>query len=176
MLQWLSQIWKKYGLDEGSFREVSNRKRQARKLMCKNYLMLSHWVVPDFCDPLDCSPPGSSVYGISQARILEWVAISFSSNWKYILGIPCRLILALRKQTKTSGPSEARASTLWLVPGLVQLNWFRFSSAQPFGWFPVSSQHPSFLFLLVALPAEFVKLLFLSTIATLCHHNQWGKF
>ena len=30
------------------------------------------------CDPVDCSPPGSSVYGISQARILEWVAISFS--------------------------------------------------------------------------------------------------
>ena len=31
-----------------------------------------------FCDPMDCSPSGSSVYGISQARILEWVAISFS--------------------------------------------------------------------------------------------------
>ena len=30
-------------------------------------------------DPLDCSPPGSSVHGILQARILEWVAISFSS-------------------------------------------------------------------------------------------------
>ena len=31
-----------------------------------------------FCDPKDCSLPGSSVHGISQARILEWVAISFS--------------------------------------------------------------------------------------------------
>ena len=31
-----------------------------------------------FCNPMDCSPPGSSVHGISQARILEWVAISFS--------------------------------------------------------------------------------------------------
>ena len=31
-----------------------------------------------FCDPVDCSLPGSSVHGISQARILEWVAISFS--------------------------------------------------------------------------------------------------
>ena len=30
------------------------------------------------CNPLDCSPPGSSVHGILQARILEWVAISFS--------------------------------------------------------------------------------------------------
>ena len=30
------------------------------------------------CDPVDCSPPDSSVHGILQARILEWVAISFS--------------------------------------------------------------------------------------------------
>ena len=30
------------------------------------------------CDPVDCSPPGFSVHGILQARILEWVAISFS--------------------------------------------------------------------------------------------------
>ena len=33
---------------------------------------------PTLCDPMDCSLPGSSVHGISQARILEWVAISFS--------------------------------------------------------------------------------------------------
>ena len=31
-----------------------------------------------FCDPMDCSLPGSSVHGILQARVLEWVAISFS--------------------------------------------------------------------------------------------------
>ena len=29
------------------------------------------------CNPMDCSPPGSSIHGILQARILEWVAISF---------------------------------------------------------------------------------------------------
>ena len=29
-------------------------------------------------DPMDCSPPGSSVHGIFQARVLEWVAIAFS--------------------------------------------------------------------------------------------------
>ena len=32
---------------------------------------------PTLCDPMDCSPPGSSVLGIFQARIPEWVAISF---------------------------------------------------------------------------------------------------
>ena len=33
----------------------------------------------DSCDPMDCSPPSSSVHGNLQARILEWVTISFSS-------------------------------------------------------------------------------------------------
>ena len=38
---------------------------------------------PTFCYPTDCSLPGSSVHGISQERILEWVAISISrgSSW-----------------------------------------------------------------------------------------------
>ena len=38
---------------------------------------------PTFWDPMDCSLPGSSVHGIFQARILEWVAVSFSrrSSW-----------------------------------------------------------------------------------------------
>ena len=39
--------------------------------------LLSHvWL----CDPRDCSPPGSSVHGILQARILEWVDIPFSKR------------------------------------------------------------------------------------------------
>ena len=33
---------------------------------------------PTLCDPVDCSPPGSSVHGTLQARILEWAATSFS--------------------------------------------------------------------------------------------------
>ena len=33
---------------------------------------------PALCDPMDCSSPGSSVHGILQARILEWVTIPFS--------------------------------------------------------------------------------------------------
>ena len=35
---------------------------------------------PTLCDPVDCSLPGSSIHGILQARILEWVAISFSKS------------------------------------------------------------------------------------------------
>ena len=38
---------------------------------------------PTMCDPIDGSPPGSPVPGILQARVLEWVAISFSNAWKW---------------------------------------------------------------------------------------------
>ena len=47
------------------------------------------------CDPMDCSPPGSSVHGILQARILEWVTISYSRgssqprDWTDISCGPC---------------------------------------------------------------------------------------
>ena len=38
---------------------------------------------PTLCNPIDGSPPGSAIPGILQARILEWVAISFSNAWKW---------------------------------------------------------------------------------------------
>ena len=41
---------------------------------------VSRSVVSDFCKPMDCSPPGFSVHGIFQAKILEWVAILFSGG------------------------------------------------------------------------------------------------
>ena len=48
---------------------------------------LSH--VQLFCDPMDCSKPGSSVHGILQARILEWVAISYSRGSSQPRGWTC---------------------------------------------------------------------------------------
>ena len=52
-------------------------------IYCLKYLVVTQQKVKvkscqTLCDPVDCSPPGSSVHGILQARILEWVAISFS--------------------------------------------------------------------------------------------------
>ena len=52
-------------------------------------ILLRHWYwqvaqsCPTLCNPMGCSLPGSSVHGIFQARVLEWVAISFSraSSW-----------------------------------------------------------------------------------------------
>ena len=49
---------------------------------------------PTFCNPMDCSLPGSSVHGIFQARIQKWVAISFpggssrARDRTHILGTP----------------------------------------------------------------------------------------
>ena len=37
------------------------------------------------CNPIDDSPPGSSIHGIFQARLLEWVAIAFSNGLEYCL-------------------------------------------------------------------------------------------
>ena len=45
--------------------------------------------IPLFCSPMDCSPPGSSVHGISQARIQEWVAVSFSRRSSWPRGQTC---------------------------------------------------------------------------------------
>ena len=45
---------------------------------------------PTLRDPMDCSPPGSSVHGIFQVRVLEWVAISFSKACMHVKSLqPC---------------------------------------------------------------------------------------
>ena len=49
------------------------------------------------CDPVDGSPPASPVPGILQPRMLEWVAISFSSAWKWkvkVKSLSCVWLLA----------------------------------------------------------------------------------
>ena len=64
---------------------------------------------PTLCDPLDCSPPGSSIHGIFQARILEWVAISFSRrssqprNWTQVSRIigKCFTVWAMTHSQKS---------------------------------------------------------------------------
>ena len=52
---------------------------QVKVVSCTSAKSLRSCLIP--CDPIDGSPPGSSVPGILQARILEWVAISFSSQY-----------------------------------------------------------------------------------------------
>ena len=67
------QKWKWYHLAE-----KHTLQRLGRSLFMKVKLFSCIW----HCDPMDCSPPGSSFHGSFQARILEWVVISFSrSSW-----------------------------------------------------------------------------------------------
>ena len=59
--------------------ELKKKKRARRKLV-KTVVVCAGWWLSRvrLCDPMDCSLPGSSVQGIFQARIPEWVGISFS--------------------------------------------------------------------------------------------------
>ena len=62
------------------------------------------------CDPMDCSPPGFSAHGISQARILGWIAISSSRGSSQLRGQTCiscigRLVFFT---TEPPGKSEVR--------------------------------------------------------------------
>ena len=48
---------------------------------------------PTLSDPMDCSPPDSSIHGICQARVLEWVAIAFSIKNSTVKMVPvCKLL------------------------------------------------------------------------------------
>ena len=48
---------------------------------------------PTLNDPMDCSPPGSSVHGIFQARVLEWGVIAFSAVTEHSTAIGCQQAL-----------------------------------------------------------------------------------
>ena len=54
------------------------------------------------CDPMDCSPPGSSVHRIFQARILKWVAISYCNKYTdiYIYVSICIYMYAFNEKVK----------------------------------------------------------------------------
>jgi len=60
------------------FFEDKNSKYQIKRKLAAAAKSLQS--CPTLCDPIDGSPPGSPVPGILQARILEWVTISFSNG------------------------------------------------------------------------------------------------
>ena len=62
----------------GQRRTSPNRESAAAAAAAKSLQLC-----PTLCDPIDCSPWGSPVPGILQARTLEWAAISFSNAWKW---------------------------------------------------------------------------------------------
>ena len=78
---------------------------------------------PTLCDPIDGSPPGSSVPGILQARILEWIAISFSNagKWKVkVKLLSCAQLLATpwkEEPVRPHGLQPTRLLRPWEFPG-----------------------------------------------------------
>ena len=107
------------------------------------YLKWSRSVVSDSLRPVDCSPPSSSVHGILQARILEWVAISFSRgssrprDWTQVSHIAGRRfnLWATREAT-----SQSQTCTKKKVTGGLLLDW----SATAI-WIPAKPLHLSML-------------------------------
>ena len=55
---------------------------------------------PTLCDPVDCSLPGSSIHGILQARILEWVKLYEALNILICPGILMKNLMTSQKLTK----------------------------------------------------------------------------
>ena len=55
--------------------------REAQSIIAATHKSLQSCLT--LCDPIDGTPPGSPIPGILQARVLEWVAISFSNAWKW---------------------------------------------------------------------------------------------
>ena len=66
------------------------------------------------CEPMDCSKSGSSVEGVSQARILKWIAISFSRG-----SLKPGIEPGSPTQQADSLPSESSGKSLWLLINLI---------------------------------------------------------
>ena len=85
--------------------------------------MLSHSVLSDSCKPVDCSPPGSSVHGLSQARILEWVAISFSRESSDPRIKPMSPVFPELQADSLSSGKQMRPKDILPSSGLEHLGW-----------------------------------------------------
>ena len=66
---------------------------------------------PTLCNPTDCSLPGSSVHGISQARILEWVAMVYSRD----ICIYVCIYIYISEYNDEKAPSESSWESLQAV-------------------------------------------------------------
>ena len=69
---------------------------------------------PTLCNPIDGSPLGSIVPGILQAKVLEWVAISFSKAWKWKVKWSCSVV---SNSSQPHGLQPTRLLHPWDFPG-----------------------------------------------------------
>ena len=79
---WKMMLWKCYTQYASKFGKLSSGHRTRKgqfSFQSQRTCVVSQSCLT-LCDPVDCNLPGSSIHGILQARILEWVAISFSKG------------------------------------------------------------------------------------------------
>ena len=89
---------------------------QRMKVKSESEVTPSCWTL---CDPMDCSPTGSSIHGIFQARILERGAIAFSvSSFRALVNISCIFSIVFPRP--------------WIIFTIIILNYFS-------GWLPIST-------------------------------------
>ena len=99
---------------------------------------------PTLCDPMDCSPPDSSIHGILQARILEWVVISFSRPRVHIYVLIYNMCFSL-SDLLLSVLQALGSSTSLQLP---QIHGFlRESMKQLVGLCPISALQESYMLL-----------------------------
>ena len=108
---------------------VAGKDPGKRKKTWKNGGSVSHSVMYDSLQPMDCSPQGFSVHGILQARILEWVAIPFSrrSPWpRDQAQVPCIagrfVIIWATREASIHGVAESNTAE-WLTQESRYLYW-----------------------------------------------------
>ena len=131
-----------YPLEEGMSTERVTESETTERLSTAQYLLYvvcMHASLLQSCltlyDPMDCSPPGSSVHGILHARILEWVAILFSRgssrprDWTWVFCIAGRFFTIWTTREAQGGEiSCSITSVVWkgYICGLVyeiNSNW-----------------------------------------------------
>ena len=87
----------------------------------EDVLVLATQSCPTLCNHMDCSPPGSSVHGIFQARILEWVAISFSRglswprDWTWVSCTAGRLFTDWAEDVSIHTHTHTHTHTRWSI-------------------------------------------------------------
>ena len=74
------ESWKRLGLSWWLNGEESGEESLLMQGGVRAHLLQPH---PTLCDPVDCSPPDSSVHGILQAKILEWVAMPWCRGYRF---------------------------------------------------------------------------------------------
>ena len=85
--------------------------------------------VSDSCNPVDCSPPGSSVRGIPQARIQEWIAISFSRgssqprDWTRVSHISGRFFTIWATYEDSNRFNLKKKSAIWYAENMNAIKW-----------------------------------------------------